>query len=298
VRDRDLLPWSAEPPPEPFTITGADGGPLRGDLYRAADAPEGRAADPPALAVLCHGFRSYKNWGFMPFLAAGIAREGVPAISFSFSGSGVADATGAFTEPERFRRNTYTYELEDLRRVLRWAEDAMGPRAVGLAWHSRGGAIALIHAVEDPRVRAVALIATPRAIGVWPEEYYPIWARGEDAVFLDFRTRSPLHLGPQLLEDIERLGDRCDLTRATAALKAPLLIVQGTRDRQVTPHEARALAEAAPANLTELRMVEGASHRFEAADVLRRTPAPLLELRDAVAAWFRRWLRGPRTPAL
>lgn len=274
---------------------GADGGALRGDLYLARGESAGRRAGLLPLAIICHGFRSYKDWGFMPFLAARLAEEGVPAVTFNFSGSGVADRGGAFAEPERFRRNTYSAELEDLRRVLRWAEGRLGAPAVGLAGHSRGGAIALIHAVEDPRVRAVALLATPRAIGVWPEEYYRSWERGEDALFLDFRTDAPLRLGPQYLADIQALGERCDLTRAMAALAAPALLVQGDRDRQVTVDEARALARSGASNLTELRVIEGAGHGFQAADVLRRTPAQLLEMTDAVAAWMRRWL-GSRPP--
>ena len=301
---RDAPAWRAEPPPEPFTIEGADGGPLRGDLYPApaggaggpAPGPGGSAPGPagplalPPLAVLCHGFRSYKDWGFQPFLAARLAEEGIPAVTFSFSGSGVADATGAFAEPERFRRNTYTAELEDLRRVLRWAEGRLGPRAAGLIGHSRGGGIALIHAVEDPRIRAVALLATPRAICVWPAEYYGLWERGEDALFLDFRTRTPLRLGAQYLADIKALGERCDLTRAVASLRVPILIVQGDRDRQVTMEEAKALALAGAANLTELRVIQHAAHAFQAGDTLRRTPPPLLDMCDAVTAWMRRWL--------
>lgn len=311
---RDAPAWRADPAPEPFTIQGADGGPLRGDLYASA-MPEGSGSAPgalgaaraeetarprglPPLAVLCHGFRSYKDWGFMPFLAVQLTQEGIPAIAFNFSGSGVADATGAFVEPERFRRNNYATELEDLRLVLRWSENRLGPRAVGLAGHSRGGAIALIHAVLDPRVRAVALLATPRAIGVWPEEYYRSWERGEDAVFHDFRTGTPLRLGAQYLADIEEMGERCDLTRAAAALRVPVLIVQGDRDRQVTMEEARALATASAANLTELRVIEGTGHGFQAGDVIRRTPPQLLEMADAVSAWMRRWLGRPPVPLL
>jgi pimeloyl-ACP methyl ester carboxylesterase len=314
VNRREAPAGSPARAPEPFTIEGADGGPLRGDLYGGTSAAEPRPAPGaldaaraeqgrrprghPPLAVLCHGFRSYKDWGFMPFLAARLGSEGIPTIAFNFSGSGVADSSGAFAEPERFRRNTYAAELEDLRRVLRWAEDRLGPRAVGLAGHSRGGAIALIHAVLDPRVRAVALLATPRAIGIWPEEYYRSWERGEDAVFLDFRTGKPLRLGPQYRADIDELGDRCDVTRAMSALRVPVLIVQGDRDRQVTIEEARALATAGAANLTELTVIRGAGHGFQAGDVIRRTPPQLLEMADAVAAWMRRWLLRAPSPLI
>ncbi len=282
---------SAAAPPEPFEIEGADGGPLRGDLYPApGEAP----------VVLCHGFRSYKDWGFLPLLASHLAGEGLPAVTFSFSGSGVADRSGAFAEPERFRLNTYTRELEDLRRVLDWAAGRLGAQTrpgsaprFGLAGHSRGGAVALLHAAGDPRIRCVAALGTPRAIGVWPDRHFRSWERGEDAETLDFRTGGRLRLGPQYLEDIRRLGDRLDVTRAVSALSVPLLVVQGSRDAIVSMEEARALAAAGAANMTELLVVEGAGHGFEAGDVIRRTPPQLLDMVEAVTAWMRRWLAAP-----
>ncbi len=286
---------SAAAPPEPFEIEGADGGPLRGDLYPApGEAP----------VVLCHGFRSYKDWGFLPLLASHLAGEGLPAVTFSFSGSGVADRTGAFAEPARFRLNTYTRELTDLQRVLDWAADRLSarrrpgaPPRIGIAGHSRGGAVALLHAAGDPRVRCVAALATPRAIGVWPDDYFRSWERGEDALFHDFRTGGPLRLGPQYLEDIRRLGSRLDVTRAVSALSVPLLVVQGSRDTLVAVEEARALAAAGAANMTELLVVEGAGHTFQAGDVIRRTPPQLLDMVEAVTAWMRRWLAAPEAGA-
>ena len=283
--------WRPPVPPETFEIEGADGGPLRADLYGRAAA--GAGTD-PTLVVLCHGFRSYKNWGFMPFVASRLAADGHAVIAFNFTGSGVADEDGAFTEPERFRLNTYTRELEDLARILAWADTRLRPRAVGLAGHSRGGAIALIHAAEDPDIRAVVTLATPRAIGVWPEDYFHAWERGEDAEFLDYRSGTMLRLGPQYLHSIRAMGERCDLTRAVATLRVPVLIVQGGRDTLVSMDEARALAQAGASNLTELVVIEGAGHGFQAGDVLRRTPPPLLDMTEATAAWMRRWLLRSR----
>jgi dienelactone hydrolase len=227
----------------------------------------------------------------MPFLASRIAEAGLPAIAFSFSGSGIADRAGTFTEPERFRQDTYTRDLTDLQRVVVWAERRFGaPLRFGLAGHSRGGAIALLHAAEDPRVGCIAAIAAPRAIGVWPDEYYRAWERGEDAEFLDYRSGAMLRLGPQYLGDIRALGERLDVTRAVAALSAPLLVVQGTRDALVTMDEARALATAGAANMTELCAIADAGHGFQTGDVIRRTPPQLLDMAEAVAAWMRRWL--------
>ena len=98
--------------PEAFEIEGADGGPLRGDLYAAA-------VTEPRAVLLCHGFRGYKDWGFIPLLASAIASQTTPVAAFNTSGSGVVGADGAFTERERFRKNTYAAELDDIDRVAR-----------------------------------------------------------------------------------------------------------------------------------------------------------------------------------
>ncbi len=286
----------AEPTPIPlgtptsFEIEGADGGPLRGDLYTPDDgsAIKGRAV------VLCHGFRGYKDWGFLPFLATRLANEGLPAVTFSTTASGVTDRAGTFGETERFRRGTYAGDLEDLRRVVQWVETRVAAAddafAYGVAGHSRGGVIGLIHASRDPRARALAMIASPERIGVWPEPYFASWRSGEPADVYDFRTRATLPLGPEIFEDMTRQDAAYDSAAAAAKLQAALLIVHGTRDALVSLEEARALAAMGPAERTELRIVEGAGHSFQAGDTLRRTPPPLLEMVESVAAWMRRWL--------
>jgi fermentation-respiration switch protein FrsA (DUF1100 family) len=83
-----------------------------------------------------------------------------------------------------------------------------------------------------------------------------------------------------------------------AALRVPVLVVQGDRDRQVLMDEARALAVSGAASLTELRVVERAAHGFQAGDALRRTPPPLLDMSDAVTSWMRRWLGAPPAPLI
>ncbi|HSQ61325.1 MAG TPA: hypothetical protein VLT84_13030 [Acidobacteriota bacterium] len=291
--------------PVPFELTGSDGGPLRGDLY----APD--AALPGRAVLLAHGFRGYKDWGFLPFLARRLADAGLPVVTFNTSASGVTDRAGTFGEPERFRRGTYGGDLEDLRRVADWtadriaapereaggAESAGNARSgdsvrLGIAGHSRGGALALLHAAEDPRVGAVAALAAPSGIGVWPDAYFDSWRCGEPVEVYDFRTRRTLLLGPEILADLERERERgrYDTSRAGARLRAPFLVVHGTRDALVPLEEARALAALAPAATTELRVIEGAGHSFQAGDELRRTPPPLLEMVESVAAWMRRWL--------
>ena len=100
----------ATPARRPFSITGADGGPLRGDI-RSAGGPR------PAV-VICHGFKGFRDWGFFPVTADRLAHAGFAAVSFNFSGSGVGEPGDTFNEPVRFQHATYTNGLRDLAAVL------------------------------------------------------------------------------------------------------------------------------------------------------------------------------------
>ena len=276
--------------PGAFELTGADGGPLRCDLYEpdAGRAIAGRAA------ILCHGFRGYKDWGFLPLLATRLATAGFPTVAFSTTASGVTDRAGTFGEAERFRRGTYAGDLKDLRRVADWtaARFAAAGRdaSLGIAGHSRGGVIGLLHASGDPRVRALAMIASPERIMVWPDAYVEAWRAGAPADIHDFRTKATLRLGPEILDDMTRHGAAYDSAAAAKRLTAALLVVHGTRDALVRLDEARSLVAMAPDERATLKVIEGAGHSFQAGDELRRTPPPLLEMIKSVTAWMRRWL--------
>jgi uncharacterized protein len=291
----ELSPDSSTPPrlqsPEPFELPASDGAPLRLDYYVPLDGVE-RA--PAAGVILCHGFRGYKDWGFLPFLATRLAEEGLPVATFNFASSGVTDGDGTFGEPERFRRGTYAGDLVDLARVSDWmAARVGGPEGarLGLAGHSRGGVIAVLQAARDARVRAVATLGSPARIGVWPATYWEAWRRGEPAEVYDFRTKASLRLGPELFHDWESNGARYDTAAALATLAAPLLILHGSRDALVPLTEARTFASFGRSTSVELRVIEGAGHSFQAGDKIRRTPPPLLDAVESVAAWMRRWLR-------
>ena len=276
--------------PAAFEIAGADGGPLRGDLY---EPDAGRAAAGRAV-ILCHGFRGYKDWGFLPLLATRLASAGFPTVTFSTTASGVTDRAGTFGEVERFRRGTYAGDLEDLRRIADWATERFAasgrPVALGIAGHSRGGVIGLLHASGDPRVLALAMIASPERIMVWPDAYFEAWRAGAPADVYDFRTKATLRLGPEILDDMTRHGAAYNSTAAAKRLRAALLVVHGTRDALVRLDEARALVAMTPDERAELKVIEGAGHSFQAGDRLRRTPPPLLEMVESVTAWMRRWL--------
>jgi pimeloyl-ACP methyl ester carboxylesterase len=244
----------------------------------------------PRAVLLCHGFRGYKDWGFIPLLASTIAAQGTPVAAFNMSGSGIAGPDGAFTERERFRKNTYAAELDDIHRVARWLRRRLdaGDPALGLIGHSRGGAMALLYGASRPEVRTVVSLAAPSRIGVWPEAAFEAWRDHRPHIVRDFRTRADLELGPEIYDDIVKCSAAYDLHRAAASLTIPFLVVQGDRDRSVPLEEGRTLASWGPRETTELAIIENAGHSFQAGDKIRRTPPQLLEMIERVSAWVRR----------
>src|SRR5919204_1778997 len=110
----------------------------------------GRGSARPAVLVL-HGFKGFKDWGMFPRLAERIAQAGFSAVSPNLSGSGV-DQTGDFSLPERFGHNTFSAELEDVRRVIEalfaGRIGVRTPSSFGIVGHSRGGGIAILHTAQ------------------------------------------------------------------------------------------------------------------------------------------------------
>ena len=58
--------------------------------------------------IFVHGFKGFKDWGFVPYLCNYFAEQGFFTITFNFSHNGIGDNPLEFTELEKFakKRNT------------------------------------------------------------------------------------------------------------------------------------------------------------------------------------------------
>lgn len=127
---------------------------------------------------------------------------------------------------------------------------------VWLVGYGLGGAVALRHAVTDPRVRGVAVLATPADLAPWVADPLALVERCRSIGVIRSPgfpsdvgkwARSLMSLRP--LESVEQLGDRS------------FLVVHGSEDTAVSVADARALAgRARTTGMVDLRIVPGASH--------------------------------------
>jgi dipeptidyl aminopeptidase/acylaminoacyl peptidase len=248
----------------------------------------GRASTRPAVLVL-HGFKGFKDWGMFPPLSQRLAQAGFIVVSPNLSGSGVDDE-GDFSLPERFGHNTFSAELEDVRRVI----DALmagqlgvpTPSSLGLVGHSRGGGIAVIQAARDPRVRALVTWAAISSVERWPSAQRSSWRAAGKTDIQNARTGQVLPLYTDVLDDIEQNASALDIEAAGRRIRIPWLLIHGTEDESVRFAEAERLKAASARPDTRLLPIQGGGHTFGAAHPWRATTPELDTVFDATLAWL------------
>jgi len=242
--------------------------------------------------IVSHGFKGFKDWGFLPHLCRKLAGAGHTVVSFDFSRNGVGASGGEVTELERFASNTLTVELEDLLYVL---EDVLdrellprAPRRVGLLGYGRGGAQSILSAAEEPRVAALVTWAAPSHFDRWSNETRGAWREAGRVWVLNQRSGRAMPLDVTLLDDFERNRERLDVRSAARRVAAPWLIVHGEEDVTVYPEDARELVRHAGSG--RLVTVAGAGHTLESTHPFEGESPPLRQAVEATVAHFARHL--------
>jgi uncharacterized protein len=266
---------------ESLEIAGADGRdrPIRGDAFVSDEARAG--------VVLCHGFKGFARWGFLPHLARALTDAGLNVVAFDFSGSGIGADRQNVTQLEAFEQNTFTKELVDLEIV--WTEgERRGwlPARAGLFGFSRGGGVAILHTARDPRVRALVTWSAISTIRRWHQDVLDDWRRRGYADVENARTGQWMRVDTGMLHEIEErseIGQDLNILDAAERVAVPWLIVHGTADETVPVHEGRQL-HTASGNRAELALIDGANHGYGASH-------PFASASDVLAAATERTVR-------
>jgi alpha-beta hydrolase superfamily lysophospholipase len=256
--------------PEAFEIPCKDGLSIRGDVYPAESTI--------GTVVLCHGFKGFAHWGFFPYLAQTLAENGLTAITFDFSGSGIGPDRESFTEPGAFAGNTLSREQEDLENLVDYARRRkLIEGKFGLFGHSRGGGTAILFtAGVDSNVSSLVTWSSISYPNRWSSEDVITWRRQGYVDVTNSRTGQIMRLDTDLLDDVELHGKtKLDIEAAARKIKVPWLIVHGTGDETVPSSEAEKLHSLSP-GVSTLRLIKGANHGFDAKHPLGEAP-PVLE---------------------
>jgi alpha-beta hydrolase superfamily lysophospholipase len=249
-----------------FSIQSHESLAISGDF----DVPE----RPRALVIVVHGFKGFKDWGFFPWLAQRLTHHQLAVCRFNMSRSGIGDDPETFGRLDLFEHDTYSTQLDDLRRVVEHAQAEFPKLPTFLLGHSRGGGIAILGASEVPRLRGVIVWSPISRVDRWDDATKRQWRADGVREEINQRTKQVMRMSTRILDDYEANRDRLDIQRAAAALRVPLLVVHGGRDESVPFEEGKLLAETAPD--ASFAFVERAGHTFNAIHPLVHVPFELV----------------------
>lgn len=230
--------------------------------YTFHDGAEG-ARD---LLIIGHGVTGNKDRPFVIGLAEAVAAEGMPVLRFSFAGNG--DSEGKFTDC------TISKEVEDLKAVLS-AADANGYR-VTYAGHSMGGAVGVLAAAGDDRIKfLISLAGMVNTKAFYEREF------GEETPDEGCMWEEPeCPLSKLFMDDLYTIESTAP---KASDIKVPWLLVHGTADDVVPIEDSQEIFALAnePKKIIE---IPNANHVF--------SDDGLEPMSEAVISWIGEVLQG------
>lgn len=218
------------------------------------------------ILIIGHGVTGNKDRPFVIALAEAVASEGMAVLRFSFSGNGSSGGD--------FRECTISKEIEDLNAVVTAAVNN-GYR-VTYAGHSMGGAVGVLAAARDERIKHLISLAgmvntkdfydrefgeeTPDEGCMWEEQSCP--------------------LSSTYKNDMYEIGS---VVSRASEVKVPWLLIHGDADDVVPIEDSRQIFAQAndPKRIIE---IPGANHVF--------SESGFVPMSEAVIDWIGEILRG------
>ncbi len=224
-----------------FLIENKDHPPILADLFLSP-------AKKAPVVVYCHGYKGFKDWGHLPYIAPYFSVHSMHFLKFNFTHNGTSlNQPDEFVDLESFAENNYSRELLDVEKVIDYLfsdrnadKEKMDLNQVYLMGHSRGGGIAILVASKDKRIKKLVTWAAVsdfarrfpigKAMSKWKEE----------GVFYikNSRTKQNLPHNYQFYEDFVKNRERLDISEAERNLDIPHLLIHGTQDESVYLGEA------------------------------------------------------------
>jgi alpha/beta superfamily hydrolase len=214
------------------------------------------------LVVIGHGVTGDKDRPLVVALAEGLISAGISTLNFSFSGNG--DSQGDFREA------TITKEVADLGAVLDVLE--VERKHIFYAGHSMGGAVGVLRAASDQRVKALISLAGMVNTRKFAETQFGDVTPGEGNMWDD----EDCPLSQAYMDDLRGIDT---LIKQGSEVGVPWLLVHGTEDDVVLIEDTHDMFGAAVGHKQQL-IIDGADHVFS-------NPEHMREMVEGVTAWVK-----------
>ncbi|WP_234572629.1 alpha/beta hydrolase family protein [Rhodohalobacter sp. 614A] len=254
------------------------------------------------VILFVHGFKGFKDWGAFPDLYEELARAGFAVVAFNLSLNGVGSGMLEFDQPELFRRQTFSQDLQDVGSVIEAlkSKEIQSEKAVldtdriGILGHSRGGHTAIVAAAEYSEIQClVTWSAVADYNKRWSKEMISNWNKQGYTNILNSRTGESLPLDKIVYDDAMENADRLMAIKRVPELYIPSMFIAGKSDETVPFSESEVLYRKSPADEKEIRLIENAGHTFEISHPFNEKdfPPAFSEALDLTEGWFLDHLR-------
>ena len=194
------------------------------------------------VVVLGHGVTGNKDRPFLVHLAEGLAVAGVAALRFSFAGNG--ESGGGFVD------STISKEVDDLGSVL----DVLEGYTVCYGGHSMGGAVGVLRATEDERIRYLVSLAGMVHTGAFAAREFGDVKPDEGNMWDD----ADCPLSQAYMDDLSAIDT---VVEYGGRIAVPWLLVHGTDDDVVPLQDSRDIFARAP-EPKQLVEIDAGDHVF------------------------------------
>jgi len=222
------------------------------------------------VVLFVHGFKGFKDILQNNLIADHMAEAGFVYVKMNLSHNGVTpEHPEEFVDLEAFANNNFSIELDDIGVVidhicsqeLSIKSDEIDWSELYLIGHSRGGAVSILKACQDTRVKKlVTWAAVPDLETFWSEDFLKEWKTKRVQHIKNVRTHQDMPLNYQIVENFEKNPDRFRIAKQLPKLNIPFLAMHGTADETVPVEALLMLKSGYPA--LETYRIDGAGHTF------------------------------------
>lgn len=225
-----------------------------------------------------HGFKVFRNWGFIPYICDKLALHNYNVINIDYSKNGIIDSDKLIYDSETFANQTISSHFQDCQNIYQYVceENFINDVNIRDIWdgrifcigHSMGGALSylLSSKVHIDKIVSLAAVSqfernTERQKLAWRE-------RGFTEIRMD-GSEQILKLNYSYVDDKEKNFPQNIVLESINKYKGKYLVIQAQNDMVAKLTDAKQLYDAGSyKDNKELFVIEGTGHTFSASHPL------------------------------